>query len=145
MNELEKFWDRAADSYERTERRFEQGHIKIIENAKKHLKKDDIVLDYGCGPGTKTLEIAGNVKKIYGIDISARMIEAAKRKAIERGIGNVDFVQETIFTERYKGGTFDAIAALLAVNLPVFLTRAPFTGSLKGVYGIQIERNEHLL
>ena len=111
MDKSEKFWDKVANKYDKTEKRFEQIHIKTVENTKKYLNVNDIVLDYGCGTGTKALEIASNVKKIHGIDISSKMIEAAKRKAVERKIENVDFAQATIFDERYKRESFDVILA----------------------------------
>ncbi|HMB45984.1 MAG TPA: class I SAM-dependent methyltransferase [Candidatus Methanoperedens sp.] len=54
-------------------KRAEQIHIKIVEKAKKHLKVGDIVLDCGCATGTVAIEIADNVKKVHGIDISSKM------------------------------------------------------------------------
>jgi 2-polyprenyl-3-methyl-5-hydroxy-6-metoxy-1,4-benzoquinol methylase len=63
-------------------------------------------------------EIADNAKKIHGIDISPRMIDAARKKAAERKIENVDFAHSTIFDERYKKESFDVI---LAFNILHFL------------------------
>ena len=111
MNESEKLWDKISDKYDKAEKRFEKIHIKTVENTKKYLNKNDIVLDYGCGTGTKTIELAGKVKKIHGIDISSKMIEAAKRGALEHKIENVDFIHATIFDERYKRESFDVITA----------------------------------
>ena len=70
MNKPEKFWDRVAENYDKSESRFEPIHIKVVENSKKHLKESDIVLDYGCATGTKAFRLSGHVKKIQGIDIS---------------------------------------------------------------------------
>jgi ubiquinone/menaquinone biosynthesis C-methylase UbiE len=111
MNESEKLWDKISDKYDKAEKRFEKIHIKTVENTKKYLNKNDIVLDYGCGTGTKAFKLAGKVKKIQGIDISSKMIEAAKRGAIKREIENIDFVHTTIFDERYKRESFDVILA----------------------------------
>jgi 2-polyprenyl-3-methyl-5-hydroxy-6-metoxy-1,4-benzoquinol methylase len=111
MNKPEKFWDRVAENYDKSESRFELIHIKVVENSKKYLNGSDIVLDYGCATGTKAFELAGHVKQIQGIDISSKMIEAAKRKAVERKIENVDFVHATIFDERYTRESFDVILA----------------------------------
>ena len=57
------------------------------------------------------------MKEIHGIDISSKMIEAAKRKAGERKIENVDFAQATIFDERYRRESFDVILALNIMHL----------------------------
>ena len=52
MDKSEKFWDKAANTYDQEENKDEQTHIKIIEKTKKYLKMSDIVLDYGCATGT---------------------------------------------------------------------------------------------
>jgi len=52
--------------------------------------------------GTAAIEIAGSVTTVKGIDISSKMIEAAKGKTVERKVKNIDFVQTTIFDEKFK-------------------------------------------
>jgi 2-polyprenyl-3-methyl-5-hydroxy-6-metoxy-1,4-benzoquinol methylase len=111
MNKSEKFWDMIANGFDDSAVNFEQTHIKTVASAKKYLKKSDIVLDYGCATGTVAIEIADSAKTIHGIDISSRMIEAAKRKANEHKIKNVDFMQSTIFEEFYLSESFDVILA----------------------------------
>lgn len=111
MNKSETFWDKASKNYDKTEGRFEYIHSKSRENTKKHLNVNDIVLDYGCGTGTTSCEFAGQVKEIHAIDISSKMIEAAKEKADASNVENVSFVQTDIFDERYKEESFDAILA----------------------------------
>ncbi len=112
MNKSEKFWDNASENYDKTEARFEYIHSKTRENTKKYLKDSDIVLDYGCGTGTTSCEIANQVKEIHAIDISSKMIEIAKKKAVTSKVENVNFVQTDIFDERYKKESFDVILAL---------------------------------
>ena len=111
MDKSENIWDKIAVNYDKSEKRFEPIHIKTIENTRKYLKVSDIVLDYGCATGTKALELAGSVKRIHGMDISSKMIEGAKRKAVENKIENVDFTHAIIFDERYKRESFDVILA----------------------------------
>lgn len=111
MNKPKEFWDRASKNYDKTEERFEYIHSKSRENAKKHLNGSNIVLDYGCGTGTTSCEIATQVKEIHAIDISSKMIEIAKRKAAASKVENIDFVQTDIFDERYKKESFDVILA----------------------------------
>lgn len=117
MNKTEKFWDKLSNKFDKRAKNFEQTTIKTIENTKKYLNVSDIVLDYGCATGIITYKIADNVKEIYGIDISSKMIEAAKRKAGERKIENIDFVQAIIFDKRYKRESFDVILALSIIHL----------------------------
>lgn len=111
MSEPETFWDNSAGNYDKTEQRFEHIHRKSRENARRHLKASDVVLDYGCGTGTVSCELANQVKEIHAIDISSKMIEAARGKADAKNLHNVRFVQTDIFDERFKEESFDAILA----------------------------------
>lgn len=117
MNKTEKFWDKMANYYDRIEKKDELTYIKIIEETKKYLKTSDVVLDYGCGTGLMSNEIAGNVKVIRAIDISSKMIEIAKIKACQRKIENIDYTHSTIFDERYKRGSFDVILCFYILHL----------------------------
>ena len=111
MNKSKEFWDRASKNYDRTEERFEYIHSKSRENTKKYLNGSNIVLDYGCGTGTTSCEIANRVKEIHAIDISSKMIEIAQWKAVASKVENINFVQTDIFDKRYKKESFDVILA----------------------------------
>lgn len=113
----EKFWDRVAKYFDWVEKKDEPINIKIIEKTRNRLNSRNIVLDYGCGNGKAAIEIASSVKKISGIDISSKMIEIAKRKAEERKVQNIDFAQATIFDEKLKTGSFDAILCFYLLHL----------------------------
>ena len=117
MDKSEEFWDKAANTYDQEEDKDEQTHNKIIERTKEYLKSSDIVLDYGCGTGRISNEIAGNVKMIHAIDISANMIEIAKQKADGRKIENIDYAQSTLFDERCERGSYDVILLFYILHL----------------------------
>jgi 2-polyprenyl-3-methyl-5-hydroxy-6-metoxy-1,4-benzoquinol methylase len=117
MAKPEKFWDRLAGTYDNSEPSTDPLHIKTVAAAQKYLDVGDVVLDYGCATGITALEIAGHVKAVHGIDISSKMIETAKRKTGERKVKNVDFAQATIFDERLKKESFDAILAFNVLHL----------------------------
>jgi ubiquinone/menaquinone biosynthesis C-methylase UbiE len=107
-NKTEKFWDRLSNQFDKQSKHFEK---PPSEKAKKILNVNDIVLDYGCATGTVTIELANYVKEIKGIDISSRMIDAAKGKVSELNIENIDFIQATIDDERLKIDSFNVIIA----------------------------------
>lgn len=111
MKKSEEFWDKASKNYDKTEERFEYIHSKSRENTKKYLKSSDIVLDYGCGTGTASCEFANQVKEIHAIDISSKMIEIAKEKAVVSNVENANFEQSDIFNDRYQNESFDVILA----------------------------------
>ena len=117
MYKSEKFWDKIANSYEKKAIKNKKAYNETLENTKKHLNINDIVLECGCGTGTITLEFADRVKEIYATDISSKMIEIAKRKAEERKIENVKFAQSSIFDERLKKESFNVILAFNVLHL----------------------------
>jgi len=116
-NHAEKFWDRTANNYDKEEKKDEQRYLNILEKTRKYLKTSDIVLDYGCGTGLVSNEIAANVKMVHAIDISSKMINIAKNKAIGRKIQNIAYAYSTIFDEKYKIGSFDVIFAFYVLHL----------------------------
>jgi 2-polyprenyl-3-methyl-5-hydroxy-6-metoxy-1,4-benzoquinol methylase len=127
VNKTEKFWDRLSSSFDQSADDSAQPYNKTIEKTKKYLNAGDIVLDYGCATGGTSLQVAGYVKEVHGVDISSKMIAAAERKAADRNIENVEFAKTTIFDERYQQGSFDVILAFNILHLledtPVVLQR----------------------
>jgi 2-polyprenyl-3-methyl-5-hydroxy-6-metoxy-1,4-benzoquinol methylase len=109
-NQLAKNWDTPGVS-------LGENDLKIIERTKKYLSTSSVVLDYGCATGSIALEIASMAKEVRGIDISANMIEIAKRKADERGIKNIAFTKEAIFDESLGRESFDVILSLSILHL----------------------------
>jgi ubiquinone/menaquinone biosynthesis C-methylase UbiE len=102
MSKPKNFWDNASNNYDKTEERFEYIHQKSRKNTRKHLESSNVVLDYGCGTGTTACEIANDVKEIYAIDISSKMVEISKEKAAKKNIKNVTFTEGDIFDEKLK-------------------------------------------
>lgn len=60
-----------------------------------HKGDHDLALDIGCGTGQITAMIAPEFKKIYGVDTSAKMLEAATKAGnIEYVVGNAEDLPE---------------------------------------------------
>ena len=102
----------------------EQNHHRMVENTKKFLRQSDRVLDFGCATGNVAFEIVNNVKEVHGIDISAKMIEAARRKAAGQSTGKLDFQQSTLFDAGLMKESFDVI---LVFNILHFMEDIPMT------------------
>lgn len=113
----EKFWDRSADSYDKEEQQHAPTFQLIIEKLKGYLQPTDLVLDFGCGTGLITNEIAKSAKEIHGIDISSKMIRLAKAKADAQHHTNITYTHTTIDDESLKAGTFDVILAFHILHL----------------------------
>ena len=117
MNKSEKFWDRSAKEYENKKINWEKIYNRAVENTKKHLNSSDVVLDYACGAGVITSQIADYVKEIHANDVSSKMIDVAQRIADERKIENINFSKTTIFDDRYERESFNVITAFNILHL----------------------------
>jgi ubiquinone/menaquinone biosynthesis C-methylase UbiE len=113
----EKLWNRFARIYDRVENKDKDIFDSIISKTKEYLKNDDILLDFGCGTGIITNEIAGSVSSVCAIDISPKMLEIAEEKAAKRNILNVNYKYTDIFSDKMKAGTFDAVLAFYILHL----------------------------
>ena len=66
------------------------GVAEFLEDA--GLRPGMTMVDYGCGPGFVTLpaaEIVGLSGRVYGLDVHEGMVEVARSRAAEAGLGNV--------------------------------------------------------
>ena len=117
MNKSEQFWDRIADKYARQPVADRQAFDRMLEQTRRFLAADDTVLDYGCGTGSISIEIANDVKQIHAIDISSRMIAIATGKSRDIEVGNITFAHTDIFDDRYRKESFDAILAFHVLHL----------------------------
>jgi 2-polyprenyl-3-methyl-5-hydroxy-6-metoxy-1,4-benzoquinol methylase len=117
MHPAERFWDKTASRYDQAEKKDEPTYASIIHRTKTYLKRSDMVLDCGCGTGSITNEIAPYVREIHAIDISSKMIEWAEQKARERTLANITYTHATIFDERLKKGSFEAILLFHVLHL----------------------------
>src|SRR5258706_3586562 len=71
------------------------------------------VLDLGCGLGDDTFQIAERVGasgRVTGVDVSASMIDEARRRAEGRGLA-VDFEVGDSQALRFDTGAFDGVRA----------------------------------
>lgn len=111
------FWNKHAKKYDKSERQFEPVYKEILSKTKEHLNSGDVVMDFGCATGTKTLELAGAVKQIHGLDLSDEMIIEARKKLNELNVRNASFTQGTIFENDFKEATFHKIISYGVIHL----------------------------
>ena len=75
----------------------------------------DVVLDLGCGTGAIGLALAGRAQRVIGRDISEGMMERAREKAADRGLGNVEF-GEGSFREPAVDEPVDVVVSNFAMH-----------------------------
>ncbi len=90
--------------------------IPALNGVEDKLKAGAKVADIGCGFGSSTIIIAQNFPNstVIGYDFHAPSIEAAKVKAKEAGIGNVEFQVAT--AKDYEETDFDFICVFDALH-----------------------------
>lgn len=74
------------------------------------------VADIGCGTGFLLLAVAPLVKKAIGIDVSSEMLRVARRKARERGMKNIDFIQCPMDEILLKDKVLDGLTASMVLH-----------------------------
>ena len=95
-------WDEAY----RVGTHWEKGHSKNIEEFSHYLKKEDIILDLGCGSGRDCAFLGEKGFQVWGVDISKEAIRKAKEKITEK---NVHFLVNDAENLGFKDGFFDTI------------------------------------
>jgi len=115
-NSPEKFWNLIASKYAASPIADIAAYETKIEKLKSLLSPGDRVLDIGCGTGTQCDDLAGDVRQVIGIDISSKLLAIAEQRKTERKIGNVEFIQTTVFDERFEPGSFDIVMAFYVLH-----------------------------
>jgi ubiquinone/menaquinone biosynthesis C-methylase UbiE len=96
MNHDAKFWDDIAERYAKKAVPNPEAYQRKLTVTKERLRREDRILDVGCGTGSLALELAPHVAHVDAIDLSSAMIDIAKEKAKRRGIHNVTFHNATL-------------------------------------------------
>ena len=76
------------------------------------------VLDAGCGAGAAALpaaEAVGPNGQVIGVDISDGLLELGRRRARERGLGNVTFHNQDMTALTYPDGHFDGVVSAFSI------------------------------
>lgn len=75
------------------------------------LESDMRLLDVGCGPGSISLDFAGMVSDVVGIDGADAAIERARREASRRGVDTVEFRVADAYQLPFENASFDVVHA----------------------------------
>ncbi len=112
-----KFYDKVAKKFGS----YHTPHKNITEYPKENPEEvfknklldcsgsDKIALDLGCADGRFTLSIADSFMKIVAIDLSKRMLVAAKRFQKDKRIDSVSFEIQDAYHTTYPDNSFDVV------------------------------------
>ncbi|MGD0449533.1 MAG: class I SAM-dependent methyltransferase [Candidatus Bathyarchaeia archaeon] len=88
-------------------RRLIQPPTELIE--KLAVNSTDVVVDFGCGPGYYTIELAKKARKMVAVDLSSEMLKKAQRKAEKAGAKNIEFLQSDGKSLQLESSSVDII------------------------------------
>ena len=111
------FWDRIAERYARKPVADEAAYQKKLAITREYLRPDMTLLEFGCGTGSTAIIHAPHVKHVHAIDISAKMIEIARRKAADAKVENLTFEQSDIAGFSAPDESFDGVLGLSILHL----------------------------
>ena len=112
----EKFWDLISAKYAASPISDRNAYETKIEKIKSYLTPEDVVLDIGCGTGTQCGDLAGHVKHVTGIDISAKLLAIAEQRKAARKQNNIEFMKTSLYDERLKADSFDRVMAFYVLH-----------------------------
>lgn len=107
-----KFWDRIAGRYDKQALgKYRAAYEETVTISRKYLKPADRLLDFACGTGITTIELAQSVRQVTAIDLSEEMIRLAREKATSNGVENITFKVSAIEDTDLSESSFDVITA----------------------------------
>ncbi len=113
-----KFWDSFAQKYDRNK---QNNSRRAYETLFKLILKDVAgaikLLETATGTGLISLELSNVVPLITATDLSPEMLKIARKKAQDKAITNVDFIEGDICKLDFKKNTFDAVIASNVLHL----------------------------
>ena len=98
------YWAANAAQFDRAVAAYHDGFLAAAD-----IGATDHVLDIGCGTGQTTRDAARAAASgsALGVDLSSRMIEHARRRAVEEEVGNVVFEQADAQVHPFEPQRFD--------------------------------------
>lgn len=83
-----------------------------------YLRKNDLLVDLGCGTCRKVVLIAPHVHRVDGMDRSQEMIEQAKISLVEKKIENVRLFYGDNYNTPFPSRQYDVASTALSVWSP---------------------------
>lgn len=112
MSRTEKFWNKISGRVTAPGKEVSSPALKFVKsNVKNYVQPDDLIMDFGCGPGDITVILSQNCKTVYALDTSEGMLDVARQKALANQRHNIQFYKTELLDANFDGLAFDAITA----------------------------------
>ncbi len=121
MVTVQDFWDRRADRYDsQVGSRYGRTYRETAAMTLRYLRPGDNVLEFACGTGLVTVQVAPHVARLRAIDVSGEMVRRARART--QGLSNVEASRMDLSDPSLAEGSFDAV---LAFNVLCYLEDLP--------------------
>jgi SAM-dependent methyltransferase len=100
MRDVGAEYDKIANSYLKTKN---DDTLLFARELEKHLEPGSKILDAGCGPGIPIAKYLSGKFEVFGVDISAKQIELAKRLAPNAKFKKADMLRPGFENEYFDG------------------------------------------
>ena len=118
------YFDAASSTYDDIRFMWEPARRLIV---KAKIATGQKVLDVACGTGWATMAAAratGDTGRITGIDISPKMLDVAKEKAISAGLSNIEYRRGDAEALEFEDAAFDRVICASSIFFLQDITRA---------------------
>lgn len=119
-----RFWDRIAVQYAADPIADMAGYEATLHRVQGLLSADQDVLEIGCGTGTTALRLAPFTRRLLATDVSARMIDIARRKLAAEPVPQLSFAVADADAPVVDDGSHDAVLAFNLLHLVTDLDHA---------------------
>lgn len=110
-SEAKEFFNRVAPEWEDIRRGYYDESVKNKLIELKLLKSGMTVMDLGAGNGYLSRTVAGYVKKVIAVDISAEMLRELVKKAGDEGIANIEALESDGCDVPVENASIDLVCA----------------------------------
>ena len=111
---IDQFTRQAAGFSSATSTNDDRAMQALLDAAR--LSGNEAVLDVACGPGIVAAAFAVRARRVVGIDLTPRMLELARERCRERGLGNARFDHGEVSTLPYSDGEFERVVCRYSLH-----------------------------
>lgn len=111
-----KYWDKYAPRYDRGIEKYWGFYSALVDKISQDVEVGNTVLEVAAGTGAISLKVAERAARVYAVDISPLMVDEAKKKKEEKGIGNVEFSVHDAYSLPFDKSMFDTVICCSALH-----------------------------
>ena len=110
------FWDFCAPFYDKAEQS-NTAYNGMLRMVYELLPQGASVFEAAAGTGAISVFVADKAKTVLCTDISERMLNVARKKAVKHGIKNISFNTKSLFDTGEPDGSYDVVIASQILHL----------------------------